>query len=72
MMEAVSRIFKIAATNFHITSIRPMPCYSYFPLGIRTTACHMSYSTSSLYQNADCTRSTAIYQLSASVGSVAV
>ena len=46
LMEAVSRRFKIAATTFHITSTRPIPRYSFFPLIIRTTAYHMASSFS--------------------------
>ena len=63
MMEAVSRLFKISTTNFHITSTRLIPQYSPLPLGIRTTACHMDSSASSPSPEAALTRSTTFSQL---------
>ena len=47
VMEDVRRRFKISATTFHITSMRPMP-----HLGISTIACHTASSASFSYWNA--------------------
>ena len=65
MMEDVKRRFRITATTFHITSMRPMPRYSFFSLGIRTTACQVASSARSPYLKVVCTNSTTLAQFSA-------
>ena len=61
-MEAASRRFRIAATTFHTTSTRPIPRYSPFPFGIRTTTCQMASSASCLSLKSSLTRDTNFYR----------
>ena len=68
VMEAVRWRFKISATTFHITSLRPMPLQSLSHLGINTNDCHMFYPTRRPSPKSTCTRSTTFSQFEIYIG----